>query len=167
MRFDGLLVAIGSAIVLQGCAFGPTKRVTEYPYLIIDYEKMTASSAGWSFPLRDCSNEEMECLEAERRFLIAFPRKCPNRAYRWAIEGGALRATAPMPHWPPPSGGYFHEKYPYVYLSYRAGFGFDTLWVQSRPVPSDNWGFPSVASYSLRFVGGEGAFVCKEGNPSP
>jgi hypothetical protein len=123
-----------------------------YPAIYIDGDALTASSPDWTSALVDCTNDEFRCLEAPGRFLIAFPKICPTEHWQWNIAGYPFRLTAPEAHYGLPSGGYFSEKYPYVYLMYRSRVGFRTLWIRSQPITTENWGGSSVEEYEVKFL---------------
>ena len=137
-------------LVLNACRTTiPNENV--YPTIIIDGDALTAQSPNWMSELVDCTDQEFRCLEAPGRFLIAFPKICPTGRWQWDIAGYPFRLTAPEAHYGLPSGGYFSEKYPHVYLFYREGLGFRTLWVRAQPVMTDNWGGSSLEEYEVRF----------------
>ena len=156
MRKSGMAV-----LALVGCT-PVTPTAPLQPEIIIDLERKVASAPDWQTPLTDCSNTEFQCVEAPGHFLMAFPRICPKVSWDWNVAGFRYRLTAPAAHYGLPSGGYYSEKYPHSYLLYRAGKGFDALWLRANPVPTDNWGGYSTAEYRIRYIGGPGPFVCKE-----
>lgn len=144
--------------LVAGCASAPISEAR--PTITIDVSSLKVFSPQWEGDLTDCSDSEVQCFEAPGRFLLAFPRSCPAGFLDVMVEGYRFRATAPAAHYGLPSGGYFSEKYPSIYLQYQAGDGFDSLWVRSNPVPTENWGGSSLAEYELRFVGGAAPFRC-------
>jgi len=137
-------------LALNACSTTiPDEKV--YPTIIIDGDALIARAPNWTSELIDCTDEQFRCLEAPGRFLIAFPKTCPTERWQWDIAGYPFRLTAPEAHYGLPSGGYFSEKYPHVYLLYREGLGYRTLWVRAQPVMTENWGGSSVEEYEVRF----------------
>ena len=151
-------------LALAGCA-STRADVERQEEVLIDIPHLRAVTPEWRSVLVDCSDATFVCFEAPGHFLMAFPRSCPKDAgpwmQEWVIAGHRFRFTAPDPHYPLPSGGYFSDKYPNAYLLFRTEVGFSSLWIRSRPVMTDNWGGSSVAEYGVRFVGGGSPFRCR------
>ena len=156
MRYLWIVACL--AQLIAGCASASTSEPQQT--IRIDVSRLRALSPQWESDLIDCSDDVFQCFEAPGHFLLAFPRSCPRDNWDWMVAGHRFRNTAPAAHYGLPSGGYFSYKYPHVYLHYRADAGFQSLWVRSRPVMTENWGGSSLAEYELQYVGGTTPFRC-------